>query len=79
MCYKQNIELTSHQNLSSDPLLITTYRIDLKGRDIGWEHEKDSFSQSCSTFIRQLHSDKGVSPKVVPYVNYINIIFYIPL
>jgi len=79
MCYKRNIELTSHQNLSSDPLLITTYRINLKERDTGWEHEEDSYSHSCSTFIRQLHSVKGVSPKVVSYVNYIDIIIYIPL
>jgi len=79
MCYKQNTELTNHQILNSDPLLITNYRTDLKRMDTSWEYGKDSFSQSCSTFTRQLHSDKGVSPKVVPYVNYINIIFYIPL
>jgi len=75
ICYRQDIELTIHQKLSSDPLLITTYRKVLEGRDSGKEHGIGSFSQSCSICIRQLHSYKGVSPKVVPYVNHINIIF----
>jgi len=62
MCYKQSIELP----VTRDPLLITIYMIDPKERILVWKHRKDSFSQSCSTLIRQLHSDKGVSPKVVP-------------
>jgi len=43
------------------------------------EHGIGSFSQSCSTCVGRLHSIKGDSPKVVPYINYVDIIFYIPL